>query len=468
MPRAANESGRPNVIVFFTDQQRADTTGAHGNPMGLTPTFDRLAREGTHFANTFTCQPVCAPARATLQTGRFSTATGVWRNGIGLDPAQPRVATAFRDAGYATGYIGKWHLSTSEPVPPAEQVGYDYWMGANLLEFESDAYDCNLYDADGAVHHLPGYRVDAQTDLAIRFIDEHRDDPFFLFLSYLEPHHQNHVDAYPAPPGYAERYSDPWMPADLRALGGSAARHLPGYYGMVKRLDEALGRLEDALRSLELLDDTVILYIADHGNHFKTRNGEYKRSCHDASIHVPCFVSGPGFRGGGRVEELVSLVDIPATLLAAAGLDPLPGMHGRSLLDLVSAPGRRDGSGVAWPDHVFVQISEAETGRAIRTRRWKYGVTLLGDDDGDGKADESLPVREYGDIYTELHLYDLENDPCELENLIRLDSHSAVRDRMRRLLLERLREVEGRTPRIIEPTLVAGGQRRVTAAEVME
>ncbi|MFW5884147.1 MAG: sulfatase-like hydrolase/transferase [Spirochaetota bacterium] len=457
----STRSRKPNVIVFFTDQQRADTTGLHGNPMGLTPNFDRMAQAGTHFVNTFTCQPVCGPARATLQTGRFASTTGVWRNGIRLPADQPRVSTLFSEAGYATGYIGKWHLSEDDPVPREEQIGYDYWMGSNVLEFQSDAYDLNLFDADGTKHHFPGYRVDAQTDLAIRYIDEHADDPFFLYLSYLEPHHQNHVDSYPAPTGYERAYGDPWTPGDLRALGGSSARHLPGYYGMVRRLDEALGRVEDALRSLDLLDDTIILYISDHGNHFKTRNGEYKRSCHDASLHVPCFASGPGFRGGGRVEELVSLVDIAPTLLDAAGLEPLPGAHGRSAVPLVGGDGRKaDVSD--WPDHVFVQISEAETGRAIRTHRWTYGVSHV-----DPAQERLRPSAEYADEYTELFLYDLAHDPNQLENLINRDSHSAVRERMRGLLLERIRSVEGRTPRIVEPEIVSGGQRKVSRGEVL-
>lgn len=457
----STSSHKPNVIVFFTDQQRADTTGLHGNPMGLTPNFDRMAKRGTHFVNTFTCQPVCGPARATLQTGKFASTTGVWRNGIRLPADQPRVSTVFQEAGYATGYIGKWHLSEQDPVPREEQIGYDYWMGSNVLEFQSDAYDLNLFDADGTKHRFPGYRVDAQTDVAIRYIDDHKDEPFFLYLSYLEPHHQNHVDSYPAPTGYEEAYADFWTPGDLRALGGSSARHLPGYYGMVRRLDEALGRIEDALRSLDLLDDTIILFISDHGNHFKTRNGEYKRSCHDASLHVPCFATGPGFRGGGRVEELVSLVDIAPTLLDAAGLAPLPGAHGRSALPLVGGDGRKaDVSD--WPDHVFIQISEAETGRAIRTHRWAYGVSHV------DPAQELLrPSAEYADEYTELFLYDLEHDPNELENLINRDSHTAVRERMRGLLLDRLRSVEGRTPRVVEPELVSGGQRKVSGDEVL-
>ena len=101
---------QPNIIIFFTDQQRADSTGAHGNPLGLTPNFDRIAEEGTFFYNACTCQPVCAPARASLQTGLYATKTGVWRNRKHLDPNQKTLAHHFNDAGYSTGYIGKWHL----------------------------------------------------------------------------------------------------------------------------------------------------------------------------------------------------------------------------------------------------------------------------------------------------------------------------------------------------------------------
>ncbi len=102
---------QPNVIVFFTDQQRWDTTGVHGNPLDLTPNFDRMARRGTHFAHTFTPQPVCGPARSCFQTGQYATQTGCWKNGIPLRPDARTLAHHFNDAGYETGYIGKWHLA---------------------------------------------------------------------------------------------------------------------------------------------------------------------------------------------------------------------------------------------------------------------------------------------------------------------------------------------------------------------
>jgi arylsulfatase A-like enzyme len=171
-------------------------------------------------------------------------------------------------------------------------------MGANILEFESTAYRCHLYDKDERKHFFPGYRVDAMADHAVDFVHRNANRPFFLFLSFLEPHHQNNLDAYPAPRGYRERLNNPWMPPDLAEYGGSTNRHLNGYYGMVKRFDKALGRIRDALISLDLEDDTILLFVSDHGSHFKTRNGEYKRSCHEGSVHVPCAAIGPGFTSG--------------------------------------------------------------------------------------------------------------------------------------------------------------------------
>jgi len=442
----------PNVIVFFTDQQRWDTAGIHGNPLGLTPNLDRMARRGTHLASCFTCQPVCAPARASLQTGLYATKAGVHRNGLSL-PAEARtLAHCFGDAGYRTGYIGKWHLADSEPVRADQRGGYEEWLGANLLEFTSEPYHTVLYDDACRPLELPGYRVDALTDAAIRFVEAHRANPFYLFISHLEPHHQNRIDDFVAPEGYREPYVGRWMPPDLAALGGSAHQHLAGYWGIVKRLDEALGRLMDALRSLGLLDNTILLFTSDHGCHFKTRNAEYKRSCHDSAIRVPTALQGPGLNGGGQLSELVSLVDLPPTLLDAAGLPVPDTMQGQSILPLLR------GESVAWPGEVFVQISEAQVGRAVRTHRWKYSVT----------APDADPWEHSGaDRYVEEYLYCLETDPYELHNLIGLESHRAVADAMRERLLRRMAEAGESVPEIeVAPTRPAG-QMQVTDAELM-
>lgn len=447
---------RHNVIVFFTDQQRWDTCGAHGNPLGLTPNYDRLAAAGTHARLAFTCQPVCGPARSCLQTGLYATTTGCYRNGIPLAPGAQTLAHHFKAGGYSTGYIGKWHLAAGPRGPVAIEArgGYDYWLAANALEATSDAYDCRVYNHDNREVRLPGYRVDALTDAAIRHVSDRirEPNPFFLFLSFLEPHHQNHRDDYPAPDGYAERYTGRWTPPDLAALGGTAPQHLGGYYGMVKRLDEALGRLLDALKSQGQLENTIIVFTSDHGCHFKTRNDEYKRSLHDASIRVPLAIHGGGFTGGGELRQLVSLIDLPPTLLHAAGL-PVPAeMQGRSLLPLL-----RGGSDHAWPKEVLIQISETEVGRAIRTGRWKYGVTAPGAD---------AVATAAADTYIESYLYDLLADPAELTNLAGYESHRALADHLRDRLLARM-AAAGESPAVINPAPARpSGQHRVSADEI--
>ena len=198
------KQAHPNVIVMFSDQQRWDTTGVHHNPLDLTPNFDRMARAGTDVHFSFTSQPVCGPARSEMQSGQYGTTTGCFKNGIPLPRHVKSLAHYFREAGYATGYIGKWHLGTDDgPTVEAERAGYEYWLASNLLEFTSDAYQTRVFNNDNQPVDLPGYRVDAIMDAAIRYVDQaaRQPKPFFLFTSYIEPHHQNHRDDYPAPDG---------------------------------------------------------------------------------------------------------------------------------------------------------------------------------------------------------------------------------------------------------------------------
>ncbi len=222
---------------------------------------------------------------------------------------------------------------------------------------------------------------------------------------------------------------------------------------MVRRLDEALGRLMDALHSLGIADNTIVLFTSDHGCHFKTRKGEYKRSCHESSIRVPTAFWGPGFDGGGRIPNLTSLVDLPPTLLDAAGITVPDSMEGRSILPLL----RREAAD--WPDDVFVQISGEGLERAVRTRRWKYNVIAPG---------LSGTEQSSADEYEETELYDLKEDPWELDNLITSASHSPARNRMRERLLARILSVEKATPRIVEAETVRRGQRTMLPGEENE
>lgn len=445
-----------NVIVFFTDQQRADTTGVHGNPCGLTPNFDKLAQRGTFPELAFTPQPVCCPARSVLQTGKYATTNGCYRNGIALNPDHKTLAHYFNEAGYQTGYIGKWHLGLGKGAVPKEQRGeYSYFLGANALEHCSRPYDTVVYDNDNKEVKLPGYRIDALTDAAIRYIDKEKKNPFFLFLSFLEPHFQNSNDSYPAP-DIDNNAKYPYIPTDLAALGGTSWQHISGYYGMVKRLDASLGRIQDALKSLGIDKNTIILFTADHGCHFKTRNSEYKRSCHESSIHIPMAFTGGPFTGGGRLEELVSLIDIAPTLLEACDITIPDDMQGKSILPLVNR------TQYEWRKEVFVQISESQVGRAIRTHRWKYSVEAK---DKDGWNDSNSK------IYEETHLYDLEHDPYELTNLIGHETHKNVAEVLRSKLKEQILSAEGIDVEILEAEInvpLRVSQRVVFAGEENE
>ncbi len=442
---------QPNILFFFSDQQRWDTVGAYGQKLDVTPNLDRLAEEGVLFENAFTCQPVCGPARACLQTGKYATETGCFRNGIALPTGETTIAQRLSEIGYEVGYVGKWHLASTKglgkddidfrekPVPPERRGGYkDYWMASDVLEFTSHSYDGHMFNADMQKVEFPEgrYRADCVTDYALDFLRNRSvENPFFLFISYIEPHHQNDHNRYEGPRGSKERFADYDIPGDLLDTEGDWRENYPDYLGCCWSLDQNLGRLRDELERQGLLDDTIIIYTSDHGSHFRTRNSEYKRSCHDGCIRVPMVLHGPGFSGGKRIDRLVSLIDLPKTICAVSGVGEPQEMHGRNLSVLP------ENSKTEWNDEVFLQISESQVGRAIRNNRWKYSV----------RAPEKQGNKDMdSELYQEDFLYDLEADPHERNNLAADPAFSAERGRLRGRLLQRMEEAGEKRPRIIE------------------
>jgi uncharacterized sulfatase len=436
---------RPNILFFFTDQQRWDTCGCYGQPLDVTPNLDRMAAEGVRFENAFTCQPVCGPARSCLQTGKYATETGCFRNNIALPLDQRTIAHCLGDAGYETGYVGKWHLASNgeeanyreKPVPPARRGGYrDWWVASDVLEFTSHSYDGHMFNADMERVEFPEgrYRADAVTDFAIDFLQARGGErPWFLFLSYIEPHHQNDHNCYEGPRGSKERYAEFPVPGDLVDTEGDWRENYPDYLGCINSLDANLGRIMAELENLGMADNTLIIFTSDHGSHFRTRNGEYKRSCHDGCIRVPMVAWGPGFRGGNVVEELVSLIDVPPTIVTA-GATEVPGtMRGRPLQQLA------DGTAKDWPEEVFLQISESQVGRAVRTTRWKYSVVAPGKHGG--RDPDS-------DLYVEEYLYDLDADPHERNNLVADPAYGDVRAELCATLVRRMAEAGESEPTI--------------------
>ena len=395
---------RPNVILFFTDQQRWDSVGAYGaSPLGLTPNLDALAARGTLFEHAFTCQPVCAPARACLQTGHWATQNGVWRNQIALDATQRTLGHWFRDAGYRTGYIGKWHLGPADPgndydcnVPPEYRTGYDDWLASDILEFTSRPYGGTMFDGDGQPVDFSGYRVDALTDAAISRIEGYAQSsetrPFFLTVSFIAPHPPL---VPPAP--YMERYLRADLPdpvigdwacppeggglglgqsssrVDLRGEALRAAR--AGYYGLINHVDDQLNRLLNPVNGIDRQTDnnTIVLLTSDHGemlgDHFLWR----KSVPYEPSARIPFLVRAPerlGLESGAVVDEPTCLEDLMPTVLEMAGVDVPDTVEGRSVLPLLRA------EQTTWRPHLHLE--HAPMHHTLTDGREKY-IWFAGD-----------------------------------------------------------------------------------------
>jgi len=443
---------RPNVLMICADQFRADFIGAaRQNPTTRTPNLDAMARRGVMCANTVCNQPLCSPSRASFLTSRHATETGVWKLGLELNHNLPTIADLFGQNGYSTHFVGKWHVSSNRGadgapnlgwIPPGpSRGGFQTWEGANVTELVSHPYEGSYWDNEGNdLNYKNEYRVDFMVDRAIRILQQPHTDPWLMFLSLLEPHQQNDVDEFVAPTGYAETFRNPYVPPDLLALDGNWQDHLPGYYGCVQRIDEAVGRILQFLEKQNQLDDTIVVFFSDHGCHFRTRIGEYKRSPHDASLRVPFILQGPGLNQAMEIQQQVTLLDLAPTLLDAAGIQPQEGMRGRSILPLTHDPDARAKRDAA---PAYIQISASMCARAIRTREWTYCVCdpAL---DGDRVPGSSN--------YTEWALYSLAGDLAQLRNLIGRPEYQAIAAELRELLKQQI-IAAGEPEAVIKPAV---------------
>ena len=436
---------RPNIIFILTDQQRYDTLGCYGQQLNITPNLDELADQGVRFEYAFSNQPVCGPARSIIQTGEYATETGCYRNGIALPLESQTLAKGLSKNGYKVGYIGKWHLAsttgrsketklnrvnyTTSPIPPEFRGGFkDYWLASDLLEFTSHSYEGHLFDIEGKKRNFEGYRVERLTDFALEYLElQQKNHPFFLFLSHLEPHQQNDHNAIEGPRGSKEKFKNFHIPGDLKKTEGDWKENFPDYLGCCNSIDENIGRIIRKLKELNLYSSTLIIFTSDHGCHFRTRNGEYKRSCHEASIRIPLIISGPDFSGGKVISELVSLIDLPPTILQAVGIKTPSFMKGHQLQSLT----KKQNSEGKWPKEIFIQISESQVGRAIRTKKWKYSIKAP-------KKDGILYSKS--NVYEDDFLYDLKHDPFEKHNLINDSEYIKIKKTLSDLLIEKMVE----------------------------
>ena len=339
-PLAAQASRKPNVLFVFSDQHRACTMPGEPYNDAAAPVLARLASQGTTFTHCISNYPVCSPYRGILLTGRWPYQTGVIDNAYPLRRDEYSLGEAFTDAGYRTGYVGKWHLDArgteGHALKPAGDARHGFaewraWYNTNPHFDRSHTYD----PLTGRQIVPAGYNATLMTDDAIDFIERNKERPWMLALA-LNPPHPPFDDA---PPELIENYP----PADLqlrpnavetvtRGVGGrgrSVRKDLAGYNAHVEGVDLEVGRLEECLARNGLSENTIVIYTSDHGEMLGTHNRTGKRLPHDESCRVPFVVRVPGAPTGRRTDTLLGAIDIFPTVCGLAGVPVPEGCVGR-------------------------------------------------------------------------------------------------------------------------------------------
>lgn len=431
---------KPNLIYVFADQLRYSSCGYAGDPKAQTPHIDALAAQSLNLCNAVSGHPVCAPYRASLFTGKYTTSTGMVINEIRMNPDHRCLAHVLGEGGYETAYIGKWHLYANEwgnhydprnsYIPPGpDRLGFDGFFAA--YNFHHEYYGAHAYyhlDSPEKIY-VDGYEPDAQTDLAIRQLQRlsSGDKPFALFLSIGTPHDPWTPDNVPA--AYLERFQDVEFHLPLNYLPDNDP-HADGwarlskeerealtdwmrvYYAMTANLDHNLGRLLAAVQSLGIEEDTIFVFTSDHGELFGAHGRRAKNIFYEEAVRVPFLIRFPGVTAPGTAcDACLNTVDIMPTLLDLMGL-PIPAeVEGMSIAGRIA--------GKAGPEPAFAWMmctgatADFQDGcewRAIRDKRYTYAVF---------QSDQA-----------EL-LFDNRRDPYQMDNLIGRPAYEPLADAFR-------------------------------------
>lgn len=408
----------PNVVLIMTDDQGYGDLGVTGNPVIKTPNLDRFAGESVE-VESFYVSPVCAPTRASLMTGRYNYRTGVTDTFLGramMHTDEVTLAEMLRENGYRTGIFGKWHLGDNYPMRPGDQGFEESLVHAGGGLCQPAGPPENTYFNPSLLHNgkrvkTTGYCSDVYTDAAIRFIGEHREEPFFVYLPFNCPH---------GPYQVAEKYSKPYedlgmKPEDFPAVeGGHPVKSIPGntaaVYGMVQNVDENLGRLFGKLDELGLTNNTIVIFLTDNGPNGARYNAGMrarKGSVYEGGVRTCFFIRWPAkLEAGRKVDRIAAHIDVTPTLLEACGASVPEGvkLDGRSILPLL------EGRGVDWPDRtLYFQWHGGDAPvryRAFSARSQDYKLVHAGSVEP-GVDPKDVPFE----------LFDMRSDPLETKDV---------------------------------------------------
>ncbi|MXZ39654.1 MAG: arylsulfatase [Holophagales bacterium] len=363
---APGPNPRPNVVLFLADDQGWGDLSIHGNTNVRTPNLDSLAREGASFIHFFV-SPVCSPTRAELLTGRYHPRTGVYatsRGGERLDLDETTIAEVFDAAGYATATFGKWHNGSQPPYHPNAR-GFDEFYGFTSGHW-GHYFDPSL-DHNGRVVRGNGYVTDDFTDRAIRFIEDHRTEPFFVWVAYNTPHSPMQV-----PDRWWDRFEELDLPQRHRDPEKEHLDHSRAALAMTENIDWNVGRLTQRLAELGLADDTIVVYLTDNGPNGWRWNGGMKGrkgSTDEGGVRSPFFVRWPrAIEAGTVVDRIAGAIDVLPTLADMAGIPPTTAkaVDGLSLKPLL-LPGAW--SADLWPDRHLVSHWRGRT--SVRSQQYR-------------------------------------------------------------------------------------------------
>lgn len=420
-----------NVVLILTDNHSPWTLGCYGNKEIRTPNIDRLAQEGILFERSYSCNPVCSPTRATLLTGLIPSQHGVHSyflpaDGVQIGPEAYNTIEEFNslpeilsESGYVCGLTGKWHLGDN--LNPHE--GFSYWVtmpeGGTSVFYDADVIE------NGQIHSESAYLTDFWTDHAIRFIEQNKDKPFFLYLPYNGPYGLSSFLMKQARNRHAEYYADkqllcfpredphPWLHSTREFINNIVP--IRRYASEVSGIDDGVGRVMEALKRLNLDENTLVIFTSDQGHagghHGMWGMGDHSRPLHtfDETIHTPLIWRYPkSILRGERSQMMVSNYDLLPTLLTFLGLEEkIPGrpeLPGRDYSAVLK------GEQIDWEN---VHYYEYDNCRMIRTLEWKYT--------------ERIPRGGCIDEF-----YDLINDPGENNNLVNVKEYSEIKQQLQK------------------------------------
>lgn len=428
------------IVFIMTDTQRWDMLGCYGNKDMVTPNLDRMASQGIRFNRAYTTQPVCGPARSAIFTGTFPHSNGSWGNSMPLGDNVKTIGQRLRDHGFHTAYIGKYHLDGSDyfglgSCPDGWDCRYWYDMRNYLEELSAEeralSRNPKIMEKGISEDFTFGHRC---SDKAIEFLSNHNQENFFLAVSYDEPHHP-----YLCPEPYASMYKDYEFPKsdNIRDTLEEKPEHhkvwagnrlntdkdnliikKPYYFGCNSFVDYEIGRVLDAID--KYVPDALVIYTSDHGDMLHSHSLIGKGPVmYDEICRIPFIVKWPGVVQEGTVtENLVSHIDIAPTILEVAGIKLPKILEGKSIIKTLANPQ------IKARDRIFMEFTRYEIDhdgfggfqpvRAVFDGRYKLVINLLVTDE----------------------LYDLQDDPGEINNLINSEKHATIRNSLHDSLLE--------------------------------